>query len=154
MELPLLNSSLFFIIDDECYEKVKNYNWSITKEGYVRRSNCGRKEERFLHRFILNATKDYTVDHKNRNPLDNRKENLRMCTNQQNHFNRKKLSGKSSAYKGVTWDKERNKWKVNIMINGASKTVGRYEDEIEAALAYNEKARELFGEFAYINIID
>ena len=84
------------MIDLEDINKISVIKWSISPSGYVQTSNL------FLHRVILNAPEEYVVDHINHNKLDNRKQNLRLCTVQQNNFNRGIVSGKS-GYLGVSW---------------------------------------------------
>ena len=104
-----------------------------------------------IHHPELRDNPNLQVDHINGNRLDNRKENLRLVTPQQNNMNRKPLKNSTSKYKGVFWDKNRNKWLVLIMIGDKSRYLGRYQDEREAALAYDKAAKKLFGEYAYLN---
>lgn len=148
--LPLTNSKLEVILDQEDYIKLKKYKWSIGKNGYVRPSNG---EGFLLHRKILNITdKKIHIDHINDNKLDNRKKNLRICNNQQNTSNKKKLVGNfTSKYKGVSWEKRVKKWRSTITYYYKQVHIGTFVNEEDAALAYNEKAKELFGEFARLN---
>ena len=104
-----------------------------------------------IHHPELRNNLELQVDHINGNRLDNRKENLRLATPQQNQMNRKSHRNSTSKYKGVSWDKSRNKWRALIMIDNKYKHIGRYQDEREAALAYDKAARELFGEYAHLN---
>jgi len=90
------------------------------------------------------------MDHINRNTFDNRLENLRLCSSSENHANQSKTHG-SSDFKGVTWHKNREKWQVQIQYKHKYQYIGVFDDEIEAAAAYDAKARELFGEFAATN---
>jgi hypothetical protein len=105
-----------------------------------------------MHRVILNAPKGLMVDHINHDTLDNRKENLRIVTNQQNTFNQK-LKNHSSKYKGVTWNSNSEKWCARIRHNKPI-YLGLFKDEKEAGMAYNEGAKKYFGEFALLNDID
>jgi len=106
-----------------------------------------------LH-FIPNPEALPQVDHINRIKTDNRIENLRWVSNQENSFNTNKTRRvTSSTYKGVCWYKKYKKWMAQIGINGKQKTLGYFDDEIDAARAYNEKAAELFGEYAALNVI-
>lgn len=91
------------------------------------------------------------VDHRNCNGLDNRKENLRICTNQQNNMNKVSYRNSSSKYKGVYKDNERGGWAAQITIDGKKKFIGRYKIEEDAAVAYDRFAIKLFGEFAKLN---
>jgi len=83
--------------------------------------------------------------------LDNRKANLRPVTHAQNHQNRRKISGTTSRYKGVSWYKRRNRWHATIQINRKTKDLGYFEKEEDAAHAYDEAAKEAVGEFARLN---
>jgi hypothetical protein len=91
------------------------------------------------------------VDHRNRNGLDNRRENLRPSTNSQNLGNRIGSPNSSSKYKGVHWDSTRGKWRTQAQHDGKTYRLGRFDSEEEAAAAYDRKALELWGEFALLN---
>jgi len=105
----------------------------------------------YLHRILMGCPKYKTVDHINGNTLDNREENLRICTHQENHFNRAANSNGSSKYKGVCWNKASRKWQAQIKKDKVNHTIGQYAKEEDAAKAYNEKARAFFGKYAYLN---
>jgi hypothetical protein len=104
-----------------------------------------------MHREIAGAPKGMVVDHIDGNELNNRRSNLRVCTVSQNHQNRRRTWGRS-RYKGVCFLKKRNKWKAEIMVNRKHIHIGCFDEEEEAAKAYDKKAAELFGEFAYFNL--
>ena len=104
--------------------------------------------------FIPNPEKKPFVDHINCDRDDNRIQNLRWCTGQENQFNRKKQEGTSSKYIGVCWNKNVKKWMVQIKINRKTKYLGYFDSEIKAAKAYDREARELHGEFAHLNFPD
>ena len=91
------------------------------------------------------------IDHIDGNSLNNDINNLRMVTKSQNAMNRKSRKNSSSIYKGVCWDKIRNKWVVHITINKKLKYLGRFINEKEAALVYNEAAIKYHGEYAKLN---
>jgi hypothetical protein len=109
--------------------------------------------KRYLHRVITGATKGMDVDHINGDRLDNRRSNLRVCSRSENMKNARKRSRCSSKYKGVTWVKSKKRWRAQITMVECkgSKHIGYFKSEIDAARAYNEAAKEYFGEFAKIN---
>ena len=88
------------------------------------------------------------IDHINGIKDDNRIENLRECTQQQNNFNRKSAKGSSSKHKGVCWNKERKKWEVRYRYKGKVYHVGYYECEVEAAEAYRKATEHLHKDYA------
>lgn len=126
--------------------------WSISADGYPYFTDYsdGKRTVR-LHNFIYdNIPNGYIVDHINGNKLDNRRENLRLATYSENNANRKSRNG-SSIYKGVSFDKSRNKWISSIQVNGKTQHIGRFDDEIECAKAYDKKCYEIYGEYAKLN---
>ena len=131
------------LIDLDDIEKVKNYKWTFDGR-YVRKSGKER-----LHRFIMNCPKDMVVDHINMNPLDNRKCNLRICTIQQNNFNKKEQTNNTSGRVGVTWDKQTNKWLAQIQVDGKNIKLGRFKNKEEAIRAREEAELKYFGEYKY-----
>jgi hypothetical protein len=104
-----------------------------------------------MHRQVTNAPKGLVVDHINHNGLDNRRANLRLCTKQQNNCNSRSFRHKTSNYKGVFKEKGSKKFRAYIRFNKKPVHIGMFELEIDAAKAYDKKAKELFGEFAYLN---
>lgn len=142
------------IVDDDWYEVLSQVGWFAAgyQSEYAARNVAGGRE--FMHRVIMDAPKDMCVDHINGNPLDNRRENLRLCTHANNMRNNKGWSkNTTSMYKGVSWDKKRKKWQAKISKNGKTIALGRYSSEQKAALAYNEAAKKHHGEFARQNIM-
>lgn len=148
----------FAKIDDADFDLVMRYKWSVLKTPtgkiYAQaKYKIGDKLHGILmHRLIMAVpTHDSRqVDHVDCDGLNNQRENLRILTNQQNKMNRRSFRGKSK-YKGVCFDKAVNKWKASIGFNGKSINIGRFLTEEEAALAYDKKAQELFGEYALTN---
>ena len=120
-------------------------------EVYVGRS-VGRQKSETLHSRVLERPSGKIIDHKNRNTLDNRRVNLRLCTHQQNTFNRISIKSGASRYKGVTPYRRRSGWWVaNIKLNNRTLHLGVFEDEQTAAAAYDKAASKYFGEFALTN---
>jgi hypothetical protein len=102
-------------------------------------------------RHNVELSPDIQIDHINGDRSDNRISNLRMATNAQNQCNTKISSRNKSGYRGVFWVKVRKKWLAKIGLNKKKIHLGYFNNKEEAALAYNKKALELFGEFAYLN---
>jgi hypothetical protein len=93
------------------------------------------------------------VDHINRNTLDNRKSNLRICSHSENRCNTGPNKTNQTGYKGVSYCKRDNKYFAMIKKDGKSFCVGEYKDPKDAAIAYNLAAKNLHGEFAYLNTL-
>jgi hypothetical protein len=140
------------IISSEDYDRVIQHKWHIRsnlkKGGAYFTSYAGNRRYLRLHDFIMNCPKGMCVDHINGNTLDNRRSNLRICTNHQNIINRSKQCRNTSGYKGVSWHKHNKKWQTTIQINGEKMYLGQYHDIEEAHKAYCEAAVKYFGEFA------
>jgi hypothetical protein len=101
----------------------------------------------YLHRFIMNCPSDMVVDHISGNTLDNRRENLRICTQAENNRNLPKPKTNTSGYKGVYWNKEVQKWQSYIQINKKKKRLGSFKTPEEAYQAYCEASQKCHGEF-------
>lgn len=144
----------FIFIDGEDFDKIKDYTWGISKHDNILYAYT-KIEGKFvhMHRLLLDFPKS-PVDHKNGVSLDNRRENLRICTTSENGMNQKKQKRKtSSIYKGVYFHKQRQKFTARIKLKQRTIHIGDFENEHDAGKAYNKKAVELFGEFARLNII-
>jgi len=134
----------FAQIDTEDLERCKIHKWYLSKTnttGYVRTSIQGKKV--CLHSFILNDIKDKYIDHIDGDGTNNRKDNLRICTNAENSRNRH-----SPNVIGVRFDMERNKWCASITVNYRRKFLGRYINYEDAIFARIEAEKKYFGEFA------
>jgi hypothetical protein len=151
--LPLTNSTKSTIVDDDAYEWASKYRWILDASGYASRSNSTDKnlpKMIRLHREIMNHPEGQSIDHKDRDKLNNQKSNLRICTPSQNMANKSKTHG-SSRFKGVSWVKDKMKWCAFTKKNRKTIPLGCFNDEVEAAKVYNTKMRELHGEFALLN---
>lgn len=148
-----LTQGKFAIVDDDDYEQLSRWKWYALKrrETFYAVRKYKRKTMIFMHRQILQLTKGDSkeTDHRNHCGLDNRKQNIRICSKSQNHQNQRPRKLGMSKYKGVVWHKK--KWQVQIGHRGKEIYLGRFDNEIEAAKAYDHKAKELFGEFVYTN---
>jgi hypothetical protein len=141
------------IVDDEDFDYLNQFKWYVKKDKntcYAKRNAVinSNKIHISMHCDIMN---DNNIDHKDHDGLNNQKSNLRFCTKQQNSANMKLRENTSSKYKGVIWCKWANKWRSKVGFNKTSIHLGYFKFEIEAAKAYDKKAKELFGEFAYLN---
>ena len=145
-------------VDDEDFDRLNAYKWYANKEGNtyyaVRHSKRQNRKMIRMHREILGfkAGDGKQIDHINSNGLDNRRANLRICTRSQNKQNQHSVCG-TSRYKGVCWHKQTKKWQADICLERRQIHLGLFDNEIEAAKAYDAKAKELFGEFAKYNFI-
>ena len=153
-ELQLTASDLKALVDDDIYEDLLQYKWYVTKWNCVGRTYRSPRNGKTRHISLPNhimQTFGILYDHKDRNGLNNLRDNLRVATNQQNSFNRSKRAGCSSKYKGVTYERSRATWRALIKYNGKTIHLGTFQTEIEAAVAYDDKATELFKEYAVLN---
>lgn len=108
----------------------------------------------YLHRLIVGAGPDELVDHVNRDTLDNRSCNLRVATKSQNGANRvadRRRAGTTSRHKGVSWNRERRRWRAYIHMDGKTRALGAFRSEDDAARAYNAAALATWGRFARLN---
>lgn len=128
------------LIDIEDVEKVFKYKWRVNDNGYVV-TDINKTTKLRLHRFLMNPNEDMVVDHINHNRLDNRKQNLRICTQGENLRNKK--------VKGVVFDKRRNKWYARIMINGKNLHLGSFATEEEAIKVRRQAEIKYFKEYKY-----
>jgi len=152
------------LVDDEDFDRVSQHSWyalfvkTYANGGqYVARSGTridGKLRQFLLHRFILNAPDGTNVDHIDRNPLNCKRNNLRLATRNQNCWNTAKRSNNTTGFKGVSVFRKLNKYRAVISCNKQSISLGLFHTSEEAAKAYDKKAKELFGEFAYLNFPD
>lgn len=148
-EIPLTRGYVA-LVDDDDFDRVAARHWyaSSGRGGPIYAITSVGNAKISLHRFILSARPGSYVDHKNRNGLDCRKENLRFCTPSQNSANRVLDPGKTSAYRGVRWKPREGMWAAEI---GRRTWLGYFDTEEAAARARDEVARKLYGEFAVLN---
>jgi HNH endonuclease/AP2 domain len=151
-----LGKGKFLLVDNYNFGMFCYFSWSLDSHGYalayVRGSGAKNMKRIKAHQIVMTTPKGMQVDHINGNKLDNREENLRICTNQQNCWN-KKAMGNTSKYKGVCWNTAKQKWMTQIRAKGKHLYLGLFDNEIEAAKIYNENARKFFGEFSKLNEI-
>lgn len=141
------------LVDDSDFESANRWSWcAVLRDGawYAQSRIAG--ELHYLHRWLFNEPENQ-IDHKDGDGLNNRRENLRVCTNSQNGANRGKSKSRaySSRYEGVCWDSYSGSWKISIGIDGKQIHLGRSPRQTLAALIYDKTARDAFGEFAKPN---
>lgn len=143
------------IVDGEWYPILSRWKWYYSTSGYAVREIGGRlnKERISMHNYIMMCPSAWEVDHINRNRLDNRMENLRLINPVDQQHNRSIQINNKTGYKGVCFDKSRNKYMASIALKGKQYNLGRYDTAEEAALAYNESALRLHGKEASLNEI-
>jgi hypothetical protein len=146
--IPLGNGR-FATVDAADYEELSKYKWYAVRKGvsvYAARRKGGRIV--FMHREIMTPPKGYVVDHIDHNTLNNRRCNLRVCTNEQNSVGKKSRVG-SSQFVGVQHRGRR--WQAAVVCRGEFFYLGLFDDEIEAAKVRDRKAYELHGPYAHLN---
>lgn len=145
------------IVDEEDYLLTLKYKWCAwynksSKSFYAKAyaiTESGKKSVITLHRYLTKASgRPQCVDHINGNTLDNRQNNLRVCSPAENNKNRTKPHPKStSGYRGVCWVKSKNKYKAYISLNNKHKHLGYYNNPEDAARAFNKAAIVVYGDF-------
>lgn len=150
-----LTQGKFALVDDEDFEYLSQWKWSASKGNntfYAQRCFLidGKKKSISMHREVLKLKPGDGIltDHKDHDGLNNQKSNLRKATYLQNQYN-KSASGQSK-YLGVSFEKDRKKWRARMKVGKIHKCLGRYNSEIEAAVAYDKAAKQR-GEFANLN---
>jgi hypothetical protein len=137
-------------VDMEDYNRIKSFRWYIDKDGYVVGYVNGKMVK--LHRFITDCPQDKVVDHINRNKLDNRKSNLRICSVKDNNKNHSKSCNNKSGYKNIYKVKNRELWKVAIRADGNEYVKYFKLDELNQAIEWrNEVLKRVHGEYANLD---
>jgi hypothetical protein len=150
-----LTRGLFAIVDARDFEFLSQWKWHASQNGYAMRRESRRSTYRTIsmHRQILGLEYGDTreVDHINRNGLDNRRCNLRIATSSENKMNHGMQSRNTSGYKGVTLDKQSQRWKAQIGVSGKTISIGKYKNPHDAYKAYCDAALRYHGEFVCLD---
>jgi ribosomal protein L21E len=156
-EIKLTNSDKVVKIDDKYYELISKYTWRINTNGYAMSTKwLDKYKTRAMHRYIMKVynSKIY-IDHINHNKLDNQEDNLRLADSRINTINRKKQVGNfTSKYKGVSYNKKSNSYRVYVHLDNGTKYGGSYDNEYDAARCYNYLTFQLHGKESYLNDIE
>lgn len=152
-KIHLANNKGIALVDDEDYEMLIKYKWHLSINKYASTNIKINNEwkQKSMHRLIMKEPIGLQIDHINHDGLNNQKNNLRIVINSQNQMNKQKRENCSSKFKGVYWHKGIKKWTSSICVNKKRSHLGYFKNEEEAAIAYNKKANEFFGEYAYLN---
>jgi hypothetical protein len=149
--IPLTRGQ-FAIVDAEDYPHLSRFTWfaeDAYKTYYAVRKENGKSIK--MHRQITSAPDHLVVDHIDHNGLNNQKSNLRLATFTQNCRNQRRLSHKTSRYKGVHWHKGSKKWSAQITCDNKTHHLGYFTSQIDAAKAYDKAAAKFHGDFAHLN---
>lgn len=147
----------YTLVDDNLFDYLNQWRWTISSQGYaVRRARLrsGKYRTILMHRLIASAPTGMVVDHINSNKLDNRLNNLRVCSQRENSSNRKSLNKNNThGYRGVRYDGRQpcRPWIAQIMVNRKNIYLYSHKTKEEAALAYNKAAKKYHGKFATLN---
>jgi hypothetical protein len=143
MKEILLNRGFVALVDDEDYEKLCHFNWTVSdlKNNKTQYAFCNKYhgKKMLMHQVVMIPPPDgQTIDHKDRNGLNNQKSNLRYATPSQQQLNRGKIKGTKTRYKGVFYRASgRKRWQARISVNKKKISLGGYYTEEEAARAYD-----------------
>lgn len=155
LKIPL-TESVYTLVDDADLLLVSGFNWKplVTKADsevtYVHAWNNAQSV--YMHRLVYGAGTNDVIDHADGNGLNNQRWNLRLVTDAQSQRNRgRQRNNRTSRFKGVYWDKSRNRWSATIHYDGHTTALGRFKVEEDAAAAYDAAALAEFGAFARLN---
>ena len=153
-----LTNGMAAMVDDEDFEELSKFRWSVSGDGkryaYYARRYVGERSGKLayiaMHTEIMNPPSRMVVDHANGDGLDNRRGNLRVCSHGENMFNKRKYRSQQSS-KCVQFLPRSGKWTSRIQCSGVRKYIGFFKTEEEASAAYAKAAAKLFGGFAQCN---
>ena len=149
-----LTTDKFALVDSVDYNRLSQFKWHLHSVRdsyyYAVRYICqkGKTQAVLMHREILNPPDYMQIDHRNRDGLDNRKTNLRVCTHAENMQNRSLAKNNKSGFKGVYLEKHAKKWRARIGVNKKEISLGSFDTPTEASMAYIIASIKYHGDFA------
>ena len=152
--IPLAGSQMLATVDDSDYEMIIAKHWRYDRgraTHFFRDPIEHKRRGVMMHRLLLAAPSGLVVDHIDHDQLNNRRCNLRLCTQRENARNVRGMKHRKSRFKGVVLDTRRGKYGAYITVDGRGRFLGYYIDEEDAGRAYDAGALKYFGEFAYLN---
>lgn len=159
MKIIWLSKGQFTLVDDEDYERLSRFKWYArkSKNTFYATRRLGKHGDHIqMHRDIvgINEYPKLFADHEDHNGLNNQRDNLRVATRSQNNANKKAIG--VSIYLGVFYNKQcvNKPWYSRIRKNKKTRHLGYFANEMEAAIAYNNAAIKIHGEFANLNAIE
>ena len=144
--IKLWNTDKVAIVSECDYERINKHHWSLSKRGYAVMYNPANKKKVFMHRMVMNAEYGKIIDHKNCDPLDNRRENLRYATKSQNRMN----CPSTNSHRGVSYHRQSGKWQAYIKKDGKQYALGMYINLEDAVAARKEAEEKYYGEYRYM----
>ena len=141
------------LIDEADYESIQHWKWSSCRKRHtfaVYRAvlEQGKSRRIYLSRFIMQAPSGLFVDHENGDGLDNRRDNLRLCTHTENNRHRcRPQSTNTSGHRGVFWERGAKKWRAQLSVNNRNVHLGMFLTVEDAGNAYRQAAVSRYGEF-------
>lgn len=146
------NTDDIITVDADTYDKISGYCWYVTNHGYAMTRDSELHKQILLHRLLVlgkdNLKSDRVVDHANRNPLDCRLCNLRICSLAENSKNVSLSRNNTSGVVGVSYSKQFHKWRAWVSVNGKYKSLGYYSNREQAVEARLKGERKYYGAFA------
>jgi hypothetical protein len=155
MKTIKLSRGMFAFIDDEDFEDLNKYMWCASKHSgkfyALRKGPRPLKKTILMHREIMKTPNGMKTDHRDGNGLNNQRYNLRICTDVQNGQNQILHKNNTTGFKGVHFNKQRNKFQAQIKVSKKMMFLGNFPSAMSAAVAYDKAAKKHFGEFAKTN---
>lgn len=146
VKVYMTNTGSVMLCDVEDWEKAKDRTWFVNAQGYASTNDASRPKGNHMlrfHRLVMGDNGNLVIDHINRDPLDNRKQNLRFVTQHANTTNQKLRKNNTSGHVGVRYRKSIRKWSARIMVNGKEHALGCF-DNIEDAIEARKRGEEKY----------